>query len=163
MATSNPMWLRFINKETNVLELLHSFSKSPDTKTAAAATEALKEPPDLESFRKELEDAARDMVRDGLGDEFRAFVNHYMDSLEEDLQVQDTPRGENRSQIARVKDASGPWIQGFVCYNLCLYVKAFGLQDVKECKVCGKVFAHKGQYAAYCSDACKRKKDVKHA
>jgi len=156
-----PMWLRFMNKETDTLELLHSISKSSDSKTASASDKVLMAPPDLEPFRKELEGAVVDMVTEGIGDEFRAFVNHYMDSLEEDLQIQGTPRGENRSQTARVKDEEGPWIQGFICYNLCLYVKAFGLDDVKRCKVCGKIFAHKGQYAAYCSDTCKAKKDSK--
>ena len=159
MANPSPMWLRFMNKETSSLELLVSFSKSSDTKTAAAAEKALKEtPPDLEPFRKELEEAVNDMITEGLGEEFKAFVNHYMNSLEEDLQVQSTPRGENRSQIARVKDEDGPWIQGFICYNLCLYIKTFGLEDVKKCRVCGKIFAHKGKYATYCSDACKSKK-----
>jgi hypothetical protein len=158
-----PMWLRFINRETGVTELLNSFVKSMDTQTAGAAQRALENPPDLEEFRQELEAAARDLVRDGVGEEFKAFVNHYMDSLEEDLQVQNTPRGENRSQTARVKDENGSWIQGFICYNLTLYIKAFGLGDVKECKICGKVFSHKGEYAVYCSEKCKSQKDQKRA
>jgi hypothetical protein len=151
----NPMWLRFLTRETGVVELLHSFSRSEDPKTAEAAIKALEAPPDLEPFRKELGEAVEDMLKDGVGDEFKAFVNNFMTPLEEILEVENTPRGENRSQVARIKDPSGTWIQGFICYNLCLYVKAFGLENVKKCKTCGKIFAHKGQYAIFCSDPCK--------
>ena len=149
-----------MNKEVGTVELLTSFARSPDEKTARAATKALTSTPDLGPFQKELKEAVDDLITEGAGEEFKAFVNHYMAALEEDLQIEDTPRGENRSQTARIKDETGPWIQGFICYNLCLYIKAFGLQDVKKCRVCGKVFAHKGQYAVYCSDQCKSKKDV---
>lgn len=156
---ATPMFLKFINREIGTLELLHSFAKAGDPDTAKAAVKALENPQDLESFRKELEEAVNDLVLEGPGDEFKAFVNHYMqDSIEEEVSVKSTRLGENRSQIARVKDENSPWIQGFICYNLCLYIKAFGLQDLKKCRVCGKIFCHKGKYAVYCSDPCKSKK-----
>jgi len=153
------MFLRFLNRETGVSDLLLSFSRSNDEKTSKAALSALENIPNLEDFRKELEDAVRDLVRKGLSDELKDFVNHYMKtSLEEDVQTENGAHGENRSQIARIKDEKSPWIQGFICYNLCLYIKAFGLDNLKECKVCGKIFAHKGKWATYCSDVCKTKK-----
>jgi hypothetical protein len=99
-------------------------------------------------------------VREGVGEEFKAFVNHYMEqSLEEDLTIEKGVHGENRSQVARIKDTEAPWVQAFICYNLCLYIKAFGMDDLKECKVCGKLFCHKGKWASYCSDSCKKKKN----
>ena len=155
----SPMFLRFINKETGVNDLLLSFAQSSDDRTASAAQELLNSPPDLTEFHKELKDAVYDLVDDGVGDEFVAFVNHYMEpSLEEDLTIAKTPLGENRSQVARVKDKDAPWVQGFICYNICLYIKAFGLESLKRCKVCSKLFCHKGKYAVYCSDECKKKK-----
>lgn len=156
--SKNPMFLQFLNREKGVIDLLTSFSRSKDERTSSAAQTALSSPPDLEEFRSELNDAVRDLISEGIGNEFKAFVDHYLDNLEEDLQIEDTPRGQNRSQTARVKNDKGPWVQGLICYNLVLYVKAFGLENLKSCKVCGKIFAHKGKYAVYCSDACKSRK-----
>jgi predicted nucleic acid-binding Zn ribbon protein len=154
----DPLFLRFINREMNATDLLNSFSKSFDPLTQEAVQAALQNPPDLESFRTELTDAVRDLITTGLGDEFKGFVNHYMrDSLEEDIQSQDSHYGESISRSARVKDLKAPWIQGFLCYNLCLYIKTFGLEELKICKVCGKFFDHKGKKAVYCSDNCKEK------
>jgi len=156
---NTPLFLRFLNRETSVLDILSSFSKVEEKTTAEAAKAALDNPPDIEEFRKELEEAVRDLIKEGLGDEFKAFVNHYMESsLEEDIHIENGSFGENRSQTARVKNPSGPWVQGFICYNLCLYIKAFGLEELKTCKVCGKIFNHKGKWAAYCSDLCKSNK-----
>lgn len=156
--SKNPMFLQFINREKGAVDLLLSFSKSRDPKTSEAAKRAMDNPPDLEEFRTELYDAVSDMVTDGIGDEFKAFVNHYMDFLEEDYEIENTPRGQNQSHTARVKDENGPWVQGFLCYNTVLYVKAFGLENLKKCKICGKLFAHKGKWAVYCSDTCKHRK-----
>lgn len=153
----DPLFLRFINNDIDVTGMLMSFSRSKDKKTADAAQIFLKNPPDLSEFKKELIEAVEDIITEGLDDGFKVFVNHYMSSLEEDVDIKDTPRGENRSQVARVSDEKGPWVQGFVCYNLCLYIKAFGLEDLKKCKICGRFFAHKGKYAVYCSDLCKKK------
>jgi len=157
VGNKNPMFLRFLNKESNVSDLLMSFSQAGHSYTAAAAKKALQNPPDLESFRQELDGAVRDIIKEGPGDEFKAFVNHYMEpSLTEEMGSEKTPLGQNQRQIAYVKDENAPWIQGLICYNLCLYIKAFGLMELKSCRVCSKIFANKGQYAVYCSDACKK-------
>jgi len=159
VGNANPMFLRFINHEIGVRDLLISFSRSNHPVTVAASNKAMLNVPDLEPFRKELEEAVRDIVKDGPGPEFKAFVDHYMEpSLVEEKIVKQTPRGENKSQVAYVKDEDAPWIQGLVCYNLCLYIKAFGLGDLKACKICDKLFANKGQYAVYCSNVCKSRK-----
>jgi hypothetical protein len=153
-----PMFLKFLNRDLGVTDLLSSFSRSDDTKTANAAVEVMKQPPDLEEFRKELGDAVEDLIKNGLSEELKAFANNYMGCLEEDVETSDTPLGESRSHVARVKDSTGPWVQGFICYNLCLYIKVFGLDELKKCRVCGKIFAHKGKFAVYCSEPCKSKK-----
>jgi hypothetical protein len=164
MKNINPLFLRFINKEVSATDLLHIYSKSPDSFTAETARVMVGNPPDLEEFRVELFDAVGDAVKTGIGEEFRSFVNHYMEpSLIEDMESSDGTHGENSTRQARLKDASAPWVQGFLCYNLCLYIKAFGFDELKKCKVCGKLFDHKGQYAVYCSEGCKsssKKKDT---
>ena len=158
-GSSSPLFMRYLNGETGVLDIIISFSKSTDSYTSEAAKKALADPPDLDSFKKELEGAVRDIVKEGPGDEFKAFVNHYMESsLREDTTYKQGSLGESRRQVAYVKDDQSTWIQGFICYNLCLFIKAFGLETLKSCKTCGKLFCNKGKYAVYCTDACNVKK-----
>lgn len=156
----DPLFLKFLNKDVSVIEMLSSFSRSKDPYTVEAAEELLKNPPDLEEFRTEFKDAVSDIIHEGIGKEFSVFVNHYMEpSLEEDVKTVRGHRGENVFRNARVKDKDSPWIQGVICYNISLYIRAFGLSDLKRCKICSKFFAHKGKYAIYCSDACKANKN----
>lgn len=162
VGNKNPLFLRFLNGESGVMDLLVSFQESDHSETAKAAEEAIANPPDLSEFKQELNEAVRDLIKEGPGDEFKAFVNHYMESsLTEELEISKNDMGPGRLQRAYVKDPNSTWIQGFICYNLCLYIKAFGLMNLKSCKVCGKIFGNKGQYALYCSDECKAKKDKK--
>lgn len=156
MNKTDPIFLRFVNREITATDLLMSFSRSEDPETAMAAEKAIDNPPDLTEFHKELSDAVKDLAKMGVGQEFKSFVNHYMEeTLVEDVKSEKSPYGDNTSRVARIKDSSGPWVQGLLCYNLCLYIKAYGLDDLKLCKICSKPFAHKGKWALYCSEACK--------
>lgn len=158
-GNKNPLFLKFINREIDFTSILSAFANSPDKRTSEIAVKAMENPIDLDPFREELEGAVRDIISKGLGEEFKSFVNHYMEtSLAEEYTTTKGPLGEGRVQIATIKDENEPWVQGFICYNLCLYIKAFGLQDLKACKVCNKVFSNKGKYALYCSDQCKNEK-----
>jgi len=158
MNHREPLFLRFINKGVSPVDLLQTFATSSDPVTSQAAKDLIDNPPNLEEFRLELQDAVSDMVKEGIGEEFKAFVNYYMeDSLVEDIEKNPSENGENIRRVARVKDPTAPWVQGLLCYNVCLYIKAFGMDWIKKCKICGKVFAHKGKYAVYCSDPCKVK------
>lgn len=155
------LFIRFINRKLSIDEILRSFSKASDAYTAQAALKALDNPPDIENFRQEMIEAVTDIIKEGYDKEFTAFVNHYMEStLEEDISTSENQLGENVSRTARVINDQGPWIQGLICYNLCLYIKAFGLESLKKCKVCGTFFDHKGKYALYCSDSCKKNKNI---
>lgn len=155
----NPLFLRFINKEISVIELLGLYSKSRDSLTSETAVKAIENPPDLDSFREELTDAVNDLIKEGLGEEFKSFVNNYTEpSLIEDVETNEGVRGDNIIRQAFIKDPKAPWVQGFLCYNTILYIKAFGLEELKKCRVCGRIFANKGKYAVYCSDVCKSSK-----
>lgn len=152
----DPLFLKFVNNNVTVFEMLQSFSKASDKSTSEAAEEALLNTPSLDDFREEFKEAVRDLIKGGLGPEFKAFVDHYMEpALEEDIEMNDGTFGQNVSRAARVKDATSTWIEGFICYNLSLYIRAFGLDALKMCKICDKIFAHKGKWAVYCSDSCK--------
>ena len=155
----DPLFLRFINKKIGVFDLLNSYASSLDPLTAETARNAMEDPPDLDEFRKELEDAVRDLAKEGLGEEFKAFVNHYMEpAITQVMNNTKTPFGENRSHLAYVKDPDSTWIQGFLCFNLSLYIKAFGLDNLKSCRTCATIFANKGKWAVYCQDVCNPKK-----
>lgn len=159
IGNKNPLFLKFINREVGISDILRSFANSPNSHTAEVAVRAMDKVIDLDPFRVELEEAVRDILKEGFGDEFKAFVNNYMEpSLVEEQVVTQGPLGESRVQIATVKDEDQPWVQGFLCYNLCLYLKAFGTDELKACKICSKLFSHKGKFASYCSDTCKKEK-----
>jgi hypothetical protein len=152
------LFIRFCQGES-VSTVISSFVKSPDQKIASIATKTLENPPDLEEFRTELKEAVTDLIKDGVGEDFKSFVDHYMlDSIEQTSFSKETPLGEDRSTTATIKDENSTWIQGFICFNLCLYIKAFGLENLKKCRICDKIFDHKGKYAVYCSDVCKKQK-----
>ena len=156
MTHKDPLFLKFLNREVSVEMMLQTFSKSADPVTAEAALALMEKPPDLEEFWKEFTDAVNDIVGKGVGEEFKAFSDNYMEpSLEEIVQISDGQLGQNLSREAVVKNPEAPWLQAYICYNLCLYIKAFGLDSLKRCKVCAKFFCHKGKYAVYCSDPCK--------
>jgi len=158
MTQKNPLFLRFINSENTVSDILQLFSQSTDKYTAETAVKTLDNPPNLEQFKEELTAAVNDLIQAGMDEAFKAFVNHYMeDSIVEDVTSERTQFGENVSRIARLKDENTPWVEAFICYNLVLYIKGFGLDCLKKCRVCGKIFAHKGKYAVYCSNPCKSK------
>lgn len=152
-----PLFLRFVNKELKTSDLLTIFSRSDDPSTKEAAETSLLSPPDLGEFREELSDAVDDIILKGAGEDFRIFANHHMSTLVEDVESRPGSFGENVTRSARVGDKHGPWIQGFLCYNLCLYLRVYGTECLKKCRICGKVFANKGKFAVYCSDPCKAK------
>jgi len=160
-SSKEPLFVRFLNKEAHVSDLLSTFSTSSDAFTSEVATKALSSADyhDLTTFRDQLKEAVTDLIKSGPGDEFKAFVDHHMaDSIVEDVAHTATQWGDNLSRVARIKEEDSPWLEGFLCYNLCLYIKAIGLENLKSCRVCGKFFANKGKYAVYCSDNCKKLK-----
>jgi hypothetical protein len=153
----DPLFLRFANKKVSVEEMLSSFSSSTnDQYTLDSIQKARKNIPNLEDFHKEFVEALTDIINEGVGEEFTAFVNHYMESsLVEDRVTSDGQFGDNVSVTVRVRDIDSSWIEGLICYNICLYIKAFGLDNLKKCRICDTFFNHKGKYAVYCSDSCK--------
>lgn len=156
----DPLFLRFVNKKASIQEMLSSFSSSTnDEYTLSAIKKALVNLPNLDNFYEEFVEALTDVIREGVGEEFISFVNHYMESsLVEDRIAQDGQFGDNISVTVRVKDDESTWVEGLICYNLSLYIKAFGLENLKKCRICDTFFNHKGKYAVYCSDVCKNKK-----
>jgi hypothetical protein len=96
-----------------------------------------------------------DLIDTGISKRLINYLNDYMKpSLEEIVEGGSNSRaGEKRQIILKAKDT--PWIEAIVCYNLTLYIKMYGIAEIKRCPICSKFFSHKGKYAKYCSDACK--------
>ena len=67
VGNKNPMFLRFLNGESGVMDLLVSFQESEDPVTAKAAEDAIANPPDLSDFKQKLEQAVRDIIKEGPG------------------------------------------------------------------------------------------------
>jgi len=153
-----PLFVRYLNGEIGILEMMDSFSRmTEDTYTLKAIENARTAFPDMSGFKEELKGAVLDIMNKGLDEAFKFFVNHYMESsLAEDIKTAKSSLGDNITRTARVKDENETWIQGLICYNMSLYIRAFGLDNLKMCRICQRFFSNKGPYAIYCSDSCKK-------
>ncbi len=152
-----PLFIRFANGFVQPEEVVRSFLESTThDPSKQIAEEMLGKLPDLSIFRKDFRKALTDIIDNGVNNQFINYVNSYMKPSLLEL-VSDENRqnvGERRGIILKAADT--PWIEAIICYNLSLYVKAYGLQELKQCPVCMKFFSNKGKYAKYCSDSCKK-------
>ena len=151
-----PLFVRFANGDSTVVDVIDSVASSvKDDKSQEIAKKAREDIPDLDLFKIDLQKALMDLIDNGPDQHFRNYVNSYMKpSLEEIVEGASGNRaGEHR--WIKLKAADAPWVEAVVCYNLCLYIHAFGFDRVKRCPVCKKFFSHKTKYAKYCSDDCK--------
>jgi hypothetical protein len=150
-----PLFIRFANGLVGPLEIISSFLESNiDEKSKGIADEALKKPPDLSMFKKDFKALLRDIIDSGINNQSINYLDSYMKpSLEEIVEGGGSVAGEKRQVILKEKDT--PWVEAIVCYNLTLYIKMYGISEIKLCPVCMKFFSHKGKYAKYCSDICK--------
>ena len=151
-----PLFVRFANGTVTYSDILDSFlASSTHEPSKAIAMKAKETSVDLSVFKKDFSSMLRDLIDNGINQQLINYVNSYMKpSLEEIVESVAAGRaGENRFVIIKAGDA--PWVEAVVCYNLCLYIKTYGIKEIKQCAVCKKYFTNKGKYAVYCSDACK--------
>lgn len=154
-----PLFVRFSNKVTGADGVVKSFINNTEhSKSINIAREALDNVPDLSVFRKDFRNALEDLIDNGINGQFTNYLNCYMKpSLSEVLEGDGrNTTGEKRWVI--IRDADAPWIEALICYNLTLYIKAYGFKELKKCPVCTKFFTNKGKYSKYCSELCKGKK-----
>jgi hypothetical protein len=151
-----PLFIRLANGSvtyTDVVDsLLATTTHEPSKEIAMKAKEVSV---DLSVFKRDFGSMLQDLIDNGINQTLINYVNSYMKpSLEEIVESSNGGRtGEKRSIIIKAADA--PWIEAIVCYNLCLFIKAYGIKEIKQCAVCKKFFTNKGKYAVYCSDMCK--------
>ena len=155
---NEPLFIKFLNSQVGVSDIVHTvLTSSVDEVSKDIAKNTLDgKLPDLSQFRKDFSEAIDDIIDNGLSQRFINYVNSYMKpSLIENVKGSDGGRaGEERHLM--IKDSEAPWVEAVVCYNLCIYIKAYGQAELKRCPVCRKFFSNKGKYAKYCSESCKR-------
>jgi hypothetical protein len=148
-----PLFINFLNKNVCSNDIIKTvIQTAKDERTRRIAHE--KEEVDLLLFRKDFENMILDMIDNGINQRVINFLNSYMKlSLEEYIDSGDGGR-INESRYIGIKADDAPWLEAIICYNLCLYIKAYGFKEIKRCSVCNKFFSNKGKYAKYCSEMC---------
>jgi hypothetical protein len=150
MATRvEPLFVRFANGESTTVDVIKALESSEDEKTRQIVSKALENPPDLSVFRTDFKAMLSDLAENGVSRRIINYVDSYMKpSLEEFVDGSGGRAGEKRWVVVKADDA--PWPEAVVCYNLCLYLKAYGIKELKKCATCGCFFTNKGRYAKYC-------------
>ena len=151
-----PLFVRFANSDANASDIIQSFlSNSDDEESIKIARKAANNVPDLGLFKRDFQNAMEDLIDTGVNQQFINYVNSYMKpSLTEFVEGSGASRSGEKRWIS-IKEEDTPWAEAIVCYNLSLYIRMYGLKELKRCTVCKKFFSNKGKYAKYCSDPCK--------
>jgi len=153
-----PLFIRFANGVSSGSDIINSLLESSNKETVEIAQKKLEDIPDLRIFREDFKKALLDLIDNGISQYLINYVNSYTKpSLIEYVNEGGNSRvSEDRKVAIKAEDA--PWVEAVVCYNLCLYIRMFGIKEIKKCPVCFKFFSNKGKYAKYCSDGCKERK-----
>lgn len=151
-----PLFIKLLNGQINSSQIIDTvINSAKDKRSLDIATKKKSEDVDLSLFREDFRKVIADLIDNGINQRVINYIDSYMKpSLEEFIE---TGRGSrvNESRYISIKAEDAPWVEAIICYNLCIFIKAFGFKDIKQCSNCNKFFSHKGQYAKYCSDACK--------
>lgn len=151
-----PLFIKFLNNDVNYTEIIDSvINGSEDERTKVIAKNKRDEIIDISYFRSDFRNAVLDLIDNGITQKLINYVDSYMKPslLEFEESNSGGRSGERRHVI--IKEDDSPWVEAIICYNLCVYIRAFGIESIKQCKVCNRFFTHKGKYAKYCSDQCK--------
>lgn len=157
MAKIEPLFVRFANGEASAEDVIGAMSSSKDAKTKEIVSKALTTVPDLSVFRTDFKSMLSDLAENGVSRRVINYVDSYMKpSLEEYVEgAGTTMAGEARWVAVKADDA--PWPEAVVCYNMCLYLRAYGIKELKQCPTCKKFFTNKGRYAKYCLEHTPKK------
>lgn len=154
-----PMFISFANGRIDMLDVARRFANStPDEKAKGLVEELSKNPSSLNTplFLNTFRVLLKDLIEHGLA----PFVTEALSSYTSPSLIQYERRKAVGSsgfdeRWVGVKDEGAPWVEGVLCYNLMAFIRLYGASSIKQC-TCGKFFAHKGPYAKYCSEACKK-------
>lgn len=153
-----PLFVRYLNKEVSTADVVKTFiSLTEDLPSKEIAEETLKSLPDLGVFHKDFKAAIGDLIDNGVNQRFVNYVDSYMKpSLMESVSEGGRTR-VNEKRVVFIKERGTPWIEALLCYGVILYIKVYGVKEIKKCPSCSKIFTTLGKYAKYCSESCKAK------
>lgn len=153
---TEPLFIKYANGLIDPSDIVQGFIRdSSDKKSLDIAKQTLKNLPDMSIFRRDFKKALSDLIDNGVNNYFVNYVNSYMKPSLEEI-VKSTGNSQfGESRWVNIKESDVPWIEALLCYNLSLYVKIYGIKELKKCPICEKFFSNKGKYAKYCSDSCK--------
>jgi hypothetical protein len=151
-----PLFIKFLNGQINYTQIIDSvIGTSKDQRSKDIAESKKGSSIDLSIFREDFRRVIIDLIDSGINQRVINYIDSYMKpSLEEFIEPNQGSR-MNESRYVSIKADDTPWMEAVICYNLCIFIKVYGFKDIKQCSNCNKFFSHKGQYAKYCSDACK--------
>lgn len=153
-----PLFIRFANGDSNASDVIESLlSFTEDEKSKEIAEKAKLNVKDMPVFKRDFSNLLTDVIENGISQKAINYLNSYMKpSLMEFVDEKQLGRSGEKRWVT-IKEEDTPWIEAIVCYNFCLFIRAFSLGSLKRCPVCLNFFSHKGKYAKYCSDTCKSK------
>lgn len=146
-----PLFVRFANGDSTTIDVIKALESCNDETTKNIVAKAIDSPPDLSVFREDFKKMLADLAENGVSRRIINYVDSYMKpSLEEYMGSAGSRAGESRWVIIKADDA--PWPEALVCYNMCLYLRVYGVTEFKMCAKCGHFFTNKGKYAKYCME-----------
>ena len=158
---TNPLFINFLNWEGDkygierMLETLsQNFEDTSDQEIVLKKLNSLDEDflNNLSNFHRVFKGYINQTISaQGIPEAFVTWMDNAFKYVEEKVDLY----AKDESRSVTIKDAEGRWFEGIVIYNFIMTFNYYGAYIIKQCPVCSNFFSHKGQYAKYCSDACK--------
>lgn len=151
-----PLFIKFLNGEIDYIYIIDTIiNNSKDERSRVIAQNKREELVNLSYFRTDFKKAIIDLIDNGITQRFTNYVDSYMKPSLLEFEEPNVGRRSGEQRYVIIKADDTPWIEAIVCYNLCIYIRAYGIKSIKQCAVCNRFFVHKGEYAKYCSEQCK--------
>jgi len=157
----NPLFVKFLNWRgdkysiENMLDTLsQNFEESKDQEIVLNRIKNIDDQflNNISSFQKVFKGYILQTISSlSVSNDFVSWMDNAFKYVEEKVNVY----AKDESRSLGIKDADGRWFEGIIVYNFIMTFNYFGANIIKQCPICSEFFSHKGQYAKYCSDACK--------
>lgn len=147
-----PLFMRFANDLVGPEEIVQGLVDSTeDEKTKEIALNVNISELDLGLFKEDFRSMLDDIISGGVFHPIANYLNAYMEpSLLE--------HGAQKRWVT-IRSEEAPWIEALLCYNLTLFIKAFGKEKLQRCPTCHKYFQLKKFKYKFCSEKCKIRGD----
>lgn len=155
-----PLFIRYVNGTISEEQIIKNIVSGVVDKRTIEIINKTKDSvlsSDYSVFRRDFRNLILDLIDNGITQRLINYVNSYMKSSLEEFVENDSINRASEKRYISIKGEDVPWLEAILCYNLCIYIKVYGIKSIKQCPVCNKIFSTKGKYAKYCSDICKQK------